>query len=124
MYRFIGLFQGGPPLFDLDCRAEIAALTFDRGLHPEGFIRQSVAMLADGDRTERLRKVRMPTLVLHGESDPLSQPAHGFALGAAVPDATVEVLAEWGHGLDYPALWPALSQYIADFGKIHPVSTY
>ena len=32
-------------------------------------MRQSVAVLASGDRTARLRSLRVPTLVLHGADD-------------------------------------------------------
>jgi pimeloyl-ACP methyl ester carboxylesterase len=113
-------FAGGSTLYDAGSRAEIAALSFDRGLYPEGFVRQSVAMLADGDRTERLKKVRLPTLVLHGEADSLAPVAHGHAIAEAVPGARFETLAHWGHGIDYPALWPSLAEHIIRFQKAHP----
>ncbi len=108
-------FSGGSIYFDSRCRREIAALTFDRGLYPEGFVRQSVAMLADGDRTERLRAIDLPALVLHGELDPLAQPVHGRAIAEAVPEARFEMVSDWGHGMDYPELWPVLVEYIFGF---------
>ncbi len=110
-------FSGGSSLFDPQCRTEIAGLTYDRGLYPPGFVRQSVAMLADGDRTARLKQVRLPTLVLQGESDPLAQPAHGNAIAAAVPGAECKTVADWGHGLDYPGLWPQLIQHMMNFQR-------
>jgi pimeloyl-ACP methyl ester carboxylesterase len=114
-------FSGGSTLYDPKCRTETAAFSFDRGLHPEGFVRQSVAMLADGDRTDRLKRVQLPTLVLHGELDPLAPPAHGRAIADAVSGAQFVVLANWGHGIDYPALWPSLTEHIINFQKAHPV---
>ncbi len=113
-------FSGGSPYYDPCCRAEIAALTYDRCFYPEGFMRQSVAMLADGERTERLRKIHVPTLVLHGEMDPVAQPIHGKAITESVPNAEFGLLSDWGHGFDYPELWPSLVQYIVNFIDAHP----
>ena len=60
-------FSGGSLLYDKKCRAEIAALSFDRCFCPQGFIRHSVAMLADGSRKKRLESIQLPTLVLQGQ---------------------------------------------------------
>jgi pimeloyl-ACP methyl ester carboxylesterase len=114
-------FAGGSALYEAQCRAEIAAMTYDRGFYPQGFMRQSVAMLADGSRTERLKQVRLPTLVLQGELDPLVQPAHGRAIAEAVPNAEFTLMADWGHGFDYPKLWPSLIEHIVNFRNSHPL---
>jgi pimeloyl-ACP methyl ester carboxylesterase len=47
-----------------------------------------------------LADVDVPTLVLHGEDDPLFPPEHGEALAAAVPGARLVLLAGVGH--QYP----------------------
>jgi pimeloyl-ACP methyl ester carboxylesterase len=73
-----------------------------------------------GERTERLEKVHLPTLVLQGDLDPLVQPPHGRALAEAVPEAQVTIFSNWGHGLDYPKLWPTLVEYIVKFRNSHP----
>jgi pimeloyl-ACP methyl ester carboxylesterase len=102
------VFSGGSRYFDPECRTEIAAQSYDRCFYPPGFILQSVAMLADGSRRERLEKVRVPTLVLHGELDPMARSVHGQAVADAVERAEIIIVPEWGHGLDYPKLWPHL----------------
>ncbi|MDM8522229.1 alpha/beta hydrolase [Desulfococcaceae bacterium HSG8] len=117
------VFSGGSEFYDAECRAETAAQSYDRCFHPIGFLRQSVAMLADGSRQERLHKVEVPTLVLHGESDPLVQPVHGRAIAEAVHNAELVIVPEWGHGLDYPRLWPLLIRHLADFLKSDPIFT-
>jgi pimeloyl-ACP methyl ester carboxylesterase len=113
------IFAGGSPLYEARCRAEIAAMTYDRQFYPIGFIRQSVAMLADGSRRERLEKVRLPTLVLHGELDPLAQPEHGMAIADALAGAQFILVPEWGHGLDYPQLWPKIVEQLVHFRASH-----
>ena len=61
------------PGFPLDEARDLerAAQTFVRGLNPAGVARQLAAILASGSRGEALRAVRVPTLVIHGDADPL-----------------------------------------------------
>jgi pimeloyl-ACP methyl ester carboxylesterase len=54
----------------------------------------------------------VPTLVLHGEADPLVRPAGGRATAAAVPGARLVTYPGMGHNLP-PQLWPALVDEIA-----------
>ncbi len=95
-----------------DARAR-AAESFDRAYYPEGATRQLAAMLASGDRTERLSRLRLPTLVIHGLQDPLIQPDGGRATAAAIPGARLMELADMAHDLP-PHLWPLLTEAIAD----------
>ncbi|NNK85010.1 MAG: alpha/beta hydrolase [Desulfobacterales bacterium] len=110
-------FSGGSLLYDKKCRAEIAALSFDRCFYPQGFMRQSVAMLADGSRKKRLESIQLPTLVLQGELDPIAQIEHGLAIRDAVPNASFSIISKWGHGLDYPEIWPQLIRKINDWAE-------
>ncbi len=81
-----------------------AGLAYDRAHYPEGAARQLAAMMASGDRTQRLRRLEVPTLVIHGLQDTLIQPDGGRATAAAVPGAQLLELADMGH--DLPAhLW-------------------
>jgi pimeloyl-ACP methyl ester carboxylesterase len=68
---------GFPP--DEEWIAEAAGLSYDRAFDPPGFARQFLAIQASGDRTEKLRGLRVPTLVIHGADDPLVQVAGGQA---------------------------------------------
>ena len=105
----------GSPGFEPD-EAEVrqrAALAFDRAFDPPGLSRQLLAIWATGDRTPRLADVRAPTLVIHGDSDPLIPLAAGRATAAAIPGARLEVLAGMGHDLPRP-LWPRIVQLISE----------
>ena len=108
-YRVIG--SPGYPL-DEEWLADVAGRAYDRGYDPAGVGRQLVAVYASGDRTEGLRGLRVPTLVLHGEDDPLVQVAGGRATAEAVPDAELIVRPGMGHNLPRQ-LWPTVVDAIA-----------
>jgi pimeloyl-ACP methyl ester carboxylesterase len=81
-----------------------AAEAYDRSYCPEGTVRQLAAILASPDRTEALGGVRIPFLVIHGESDPLVTPSGGQATAAAVPGSKLIMFPGMGHDLPEP-LW-------------------
>jgi pimeloyl-ACP methyl ester carboxylesterase len=92
------------PLFDETIAREVAARAYDRCFYPEGAVFQRAAIAADGDRTEALRGVRCPTLVIHGRVDPLITLSGGEATAAAVPGAELVVFDEMGHDFPRPLL--------------------
>ena len=92
---------------DAERARESAAASYDRAFYPEGGSRQMAAILASGDRTERLSGVTAPTLVIHGTDDTLIHPSGGEATAAAIPGARLLMVDDMGH--DHPpALWPLL----------------
>ena len=92
---------------DLDHLAARAAAAYDRSFYPEGAPRQLAAIYASGDRSAALHDVRVPTLVIHGRDDTLIQPDGGQQTAAAIPVASLLLLANMGHDLPEP-LWPTL----------------
>lgn len=93
----------GFPIEEAEARAS-AALGYDRGIHPEGTMRQAVAMIATGDRTELLGGVAIPTVVIHGADDPLIDVSGGRATAAAIPGADLVLIDGMGHDLP-PGVW-------------------
>jgi pimeloyl-ACP methyl ester carboxylesterase len=93
-------------------RAEaLAAESFDRGLYPEGVIRQLAAMLASGSRADGLRALELPTLVIHGLDDTLIQPDGGERTAELIAGARLMLVEDMGH--DRPEqLWPVLTESI------------
>jgi len=84
-----------------------AARSFDRSFHPAGIARQLVAIIASGNRTAALRDVRTPTLVIHGNVDPLAHPDGGRHTAATIPDAELLLIEGMGHDLP-PGAWPRI----------------
>ena len=104
----------GSPEFEADEEKlrERARASFDRGYYPEGTARQLVAILASGDRTEALRRLEVPAVVIHGTDDALIDVSGGKATAAAIPGAELELIEGMGHDLP-PPLWPRLAEAMA-----------
>ena len=98
-------------LFDEDDARQRAIEAFDRCFHPAGSAFQIAAIAATGDRTERLRDIQVPTLVVHGREDPLVTLSGGEATAAAVPGSDLLVLGRMGHDLP-PLYWSQLADAI------------
>lgn len=88
----------------------------DRSWYPEGGARQYLAIIASGDRVELLKSVTAPTLVMHGEDDPLLPVDCGRDVASLVPGAEFWSLAGWGHDFP-PQLVPVIVDKIATFCK-------
>jgi pimeloyl-ACP methyl ester carboxylesterase len=103
---------GSPGLVD-EARVRMLARTaFERAGDPDGYTRQLDAIYSARDRTERVRDIGVPTLVIHGELDPLIPVSAGRATAAAIAGAELTVIEGMGHDMA-PPLWPRLAEAIA-----------
>jgi proline iminopeptidase len=89
-----------------------------RSFHPAGGARQLLAIAASGDRTAVVRRIKAPTLVLHGDEDPLLRPKCGEATARAIREgggsAEMELMRGMGH--DFPVeVMPELAGRVAAF---------
>jgi pimeloyl-ACP methyl ester carboxylesterase len=91
----------------------LAATSFERGVNYGGSERQLGAILASGDRSRALRKIKVPTLVIHGKSDRLVRPSGGRATAKAIDGARLELVDGMGHDLPRE-VWPQIIAGIAD----------
>lgn len=103
----------GHPI-DWELAREIAGRAWDRaGVYPRGFARQLAAVFATGDRTAALRLIRAPTVVIHGEVDPLIPVFGGRMTARAIPGARLMIIPGMGHDLPR-AVWPKIAGAIAE----------
>ncbi len=91
-----------------------AARDFDRSFYPQGAPRQLAAIYASGRRTEKLRAVKTPTLVIHGKDDTLITPTGGERTAELIPNAKFVLIDDMGHDLPQP-LWPEFVNLVAGF---------
>ena len=113
---FVKVFRKiGSPGFTTDdeqVRA-LAAAGYDRCYHPAGVAHQLAAILASGDRTERLRQLRVPAAVIHGRNDPLVPFRGGEATARAIPGAKLVAIPGMGHDLPRQ-VWPTIVDAVVE----------
>jgi len=76
-----------------------ATANCERSYNPGGYMRHLNAIYSSGGRVELLKKIRCPTLVLHGEDDPLIPKECGEDTAKHIQDSTLELIKGMGHNL-------------------------
>jgi pimeloyl-ACP methyl ester carboxylesterase len=104
VFRAIG--SPGFP-FDEEGIREVAGRSYDRCFHPAGAGHQLAAILASGDRTQALRSIEAPTLIIHGTHDPLVNVSGARATAEAISGAELMLIDGMGHDLPRP-IWPRI----------------
>ena len=105
----------GSPGFERDDEElrRIAGLSYDRDPTTGGTPRQLAAILAAGDRTDELRGIAAPTLVIHGTEDRMVAPSGGRATARAIPGARLMTIEGMGHDLPR-GVWDRIAEAIAE----------
>jgi len=96
LFKAIG--SPGFPTAESELREKMTAAA-KRSFHPQGVLRQIVAVAADSTRAAALAQVTAPTLVLHGSADPLVPMACGQDTARRIPGARFERIEGMGHDL-------------------------
>jgi pimeloyl-ACP methyl ester carboxylesterase len=108
-YMVDGMRELAGPGFHFD-ELEVSKLAgelYDRSFYPEGAARQLLAILMTGNRKPALTKITIPTLVIHGDSDPLVPVECGYDTAEAIPRAELLVIKGMGHDLP-KEVWPKI----------------
>jgi pimeloyl-ACP methyl ester carboxylesterase len=108
------VYGSKPEWLDDDQLRARASAEYDRCFCPEGVGRQMQATIADGNRADALRQVRLPALVIHGNRDTLISPSGGRRTAELIPAARYVEFEGMGH--DYPRpVWDRWVQTWSDF---------
>jgi len=95
---------GSPRYHDPEHLRALAERCHARGIHPAGSARQLAAIMTAKDRTQQLKRLDIPTTVIHGDADPLVNPSGGRATAAAIPGSRLVMIPGMGHDLP-PEIW-------------------
>lgn len=77
--------------------AERAASNYQRSFRPQGAARHSLAVMATGGFSNVLGRIQCPSLVIHGNADPLVPLAGGQDSARAIPGAKLKIIDGMGH---------------------------
>lgn len=105
----------GSPGYPMNTQAmrQRAIESVQRAWHPAGSARQLLAIVADGDRTPLLARIKAPTRIVHGIADPLVPLACGQQLAKCIAGAQTVFIPGMGHDLP-DALLERFAQAIAE----------
>lgn len=113
----------GGPYFD-SCEVGIGRfveIAYDRASRPDGVRRQLGAILGDGDRRAQLVTLQVPTLMIHGDQDPLVDKFGSMDLAETIPNSRLLIIEKLGHDLPEPII-PKIQQEIVAHIRIHPTA--
>ena len=110
---FRRVLLGGADPFDEERERARATRSVDRSYYPPGVGRQLLAILASTSRLQRLKEVRVPTLVIHGVDDVLVPVENGRLVAQAVPGARLIEFDGMGHDLPR-RVWPQVLDAIVE----------
>jgi pimeloyl-ACP methyl ester carboxylesterase len=90
-----------------------------RSWHPEGAARQVAAILiADNcDRRPQLAQIKIPTMVVHGDKDPLVSVEAAKEIAAIVPHAELHIIKGMGHDLSQSFVDQLVAIVVRNAGK-------
>jgi pimeloyl-ACP methyl ester carboxylesterase len=108
LFKIIGSPGFPVPPDELRARLRVGV---KRGYYPAGTARQLLAIVASGDRSALLRTISKPTLIIHGDRDPLVPVRHGVDCARKIPGAKLKIVPGMGHDLA-PGLLPILSEAV------------
>jgi pimeloyl-ACP methyl ester carboxylesterase len=100
--------------FDEARLGTLIGAAYDRSFYPEGTLRQWAAILASPPRTERLKQLRVPALIMHGTADTLIPCAAGRHTAECIPGAEYREIEGWGHDMPLGVI-PELRDLIVPF---------
>lgn len=95
----------GPGTFDEHAMRRLAARVFDRATNLAANVTNPFVIESGENRRRRLDEITAPTLVIHGEADPVFPLEHGRALAREIPGAKLLVLDRTGHEYPPPRTW-------------------
>ncbi len=110
---------GSPEHFDEALAEKRSTEAYDRAFNPAGVARQLLAILTSGSRAEGLAQLDLPTLVIHGDVDPLITPSGGARTAELVPGAELIMLEGGGHDLPLPMLPQVVDAITALAARTH-----
>lgn len=109
-----------PGHLDIKGTRAIAQQRYRRDFNPLGISQQIHAILASGSILRHTKRIKAPTLIVHGSKDGLILPAHGRFLHKIIPNSSLVIVDGMGH--DIPAYYqPHLVDLVArHFAQNHP----
>ena len=76
--------------------------TIERSPDDSGFIRQMAAILGTKNRIDKVKTIHVPTLIIHGETDPLIKVKNAFHTHKLIKNSNIKIINNMGHLIEEP----------------------
>ena len=76
--------------------------TIQRSPDDSGFVRQMAAILGTKNRINKVKTISVPTLIIHGETDPLIKVKNAFHTHKLIKNSNLKVIKNMGHLIEEP----------------------
>ncbi len=107
------VLNGGVMPYNVEKVSKLAERVFERNVNTKGFIRQFAAIGASGSRRSSLKSLTLPTLIIHGNQDPLLRYECGVDTHKSIPGSKFITLEDMGHVLHIDK-WDEIIDAIAE----------
>lgn len=77
---------------------------FERASDGSGYGRQLLAILASRNRLQKVKKIKSPTLIIHGRDDPMIHLRNALKMQNLIPHSQLEIIEHMRHLIDPESL--------------------
>ena len=102
--RIFQILSSEGVVIDEDRFREEVIKNIERSPNDSGFSRQLIAILADDNRFNEVKRISVPTLVIHGKLDPLVPFDEGKKTAESIPNSKFVAVEKMRHLIDEPVL--------------------
>ena len=76
--------------------------TIERSPDDSGFVRQMAAILGTKNRIDKVKTISVPTLIIHGKTDPLIKVKNAFHTHKLIKNSKIKIIDNMGHLIEEP----------------------
>ena len=69
----------------------------DRSKDGSGYARQLLSILASKDRLKKIKKIKAPTLIIHGKDDPMIHVKNAYRMHKLIPNSRLKIIKNMRH---------------------------
>ena len=76
----------------------------DRSKDGSGYARQLLSILASKDRLKKIKKIKAPTLIIHGQDDPMIHVKNAYRMHKLIPHSRLKIIQNMRHLIEQEVL--------------------
>jgi pimeloyl-ACP methyl ester carboxylesterase len=90
-----------------------------RGYNAKASEQHIAATSLSGSRYDGLKQLQIPTIIIHGKSDPFIPYKHGIKCAQLIPNSDILLMEGMGHDIPKEFAFPILKAIIENINKVN-----